>query len=80
MRLHLPLVGLISVVATPVCAHPGEHGRMTVVELIQHYAAPDHLALMALTAIVGWLGYRYGRRVQARETVKSRDNRQGRAP
>ncbi|MFM9942257.1 MAG: hypothetical protein ACKVP7_22465 [Hyphomicrobiaceae bacterium] len=59
-------------VATPALAHPGEHGRMSAVEVIQHYAEPDHLAFLALTVLVGWLGYRYGRRVEARAAARVR--------
>ena len=56
--------------ATPALAHPGEHGGMTMGELIVHYAEPDHLALLALTVVVGWLAFRAGRRAEAKAQAR----------
>ena len=43
-------------------AHPGEHARMPLSEIAQHLAEPDHLAFIALAAIVGGVTYRWSRR------------------
>lgn len=58
--------------ATPAIAHPGDHARMSFVELVQHYAEPDHLVFLALTVIVGCLAYRWGRRVEAQAQARTR--------
>ena len=50
----------------PAQAHPGGHAHMSWLELARHYAEPDHLAFLALTVIVGWLAFRWGRRIEAR--------------
>jgi hydrogenase/urease accessory protein HupE len=55
--------------ATPALAHPGEHGHMSLTELVAHYAEPDHLAFLALTVLVGVLAYRAGRRTEARKAA-----------
>jgi hydrogenase/urease accessory protein HupE len=65
-------VAFFALLATPASAHPGEHARMSVVQLINHYAEPDHLAFLALTVIVGWVAYRAGRRAEARAAVAVR--------
>ncbi len=57
------------VLASPAVAHPGNHAGMAVIEFVQHYAEPDHLAFLALTIIVGIAAYRHGRRVEAKAQV-----------
>lgn len=57
--------------STPAWAHPGAHAHYTVLELVAHYAAADHLAFLALCGLVGWGCYRLGRRVEARKRVVS---------
>jgi hypothetical protein len=52
--------------ATPGHAHPGNHARMGLLETIQHYAEPDHLAFLGLTVVVAWVAFRIGRRAEAR--------------
>ena len=48
--------------AAPALAHPGEHGRMSTLELLHHIAEPFHLALILATgAIVGGLIWGGGR-------------------
>lgn len=69
----LPLAAL----ATPAFAHPGDHARMSLLELINHYAEPDHLAFLALTVIVGWLAFQAGRRHEAK--IRVRDDGRGRS-
>ena len=68
-RLVCSMIAL-SAVATPAAAHPGDHARMSLTELVTHYAEPDHLAFLALTVIVGWLAFRAGRRAEARARAK----------
>lgn len=60
-----------ALIASPASAHPGDHASMTVVDIVQHYAEPDHLAFLALTVIVGWLCFRGGRRVEAKARATS---------
>lgn len=55
--------------ASAAQAHPGQHEHMSLAQIIQHYAEPDHLAFLALTVIVGGLAYRLGRRVEAKSRV-----------
>ena len=66
------LACLIAVLAAayPALAHPGDHARMSMTELIVHYAEADHLAFLALTIVVGWLAYRAGRRAEAKAHVR----------
>jgi hypothetical protein len=68
MSRRLPTAAVLLAVAHgPALAHPGEHGHMTLGELARHLAEPDHLAFRALCMIVGWLGWRPGRRLEAGE-------------
>ncbi len=70
------LLALSLIIVTPAAAHPGGHGHMSFLELVRHYAEPDHLAFLALTVIVGWLAYALGRRVEARQRAnRVRKNR-----
>jgi hypothetical protein len=62
----------LSALSSAASAHPGEHGHMSLVDIITHYAEPDHLAFLALTVIVGYVAYRLGRRTEARATVKAK--------
>ncbi len=73
LRLFLAVFAMA--VVTPVAAHPGDHVRLSAVELIQHYTEPDHLAFLALSALVGCVAYRHSRRAEARQnvTVAKRD-------
>jgi len=57
-------------IATTASAHPGNHTHMSLLDVVQHYAEPDHLALLALTVIVGVLAYRWGRRIEAKAHAK----------
>lgn len=77
MRARLLLAIPASLGTTPVWAHPGEHGRMSAVELLNHFAGPDHMALLALAVFVGWLGYRYGRHVEARAMARVKQSDEG---
>ncbi len=63
VALALSFTGLAT---TPASAHPGQHAQMSLLEIAMHYAEPDHLAFLALTVIVGWLAFRWGRRVEAK--------------
>ena len=75
--LAIPLAVAAGVLATtPAAAHPGDHARMSLMELVTHYAEADHLAFLALTVIVGWLAYRAGRRVEARARVERQSEEQ----
>ena len=47
--------------AIPAHAHPGGHARMSVLELAQHLAEPDHVAFLAVLVIVGVVAWRWGR-------------------
>ena len=66
MPSRFALAALLIVLAAPVQAHPGNHAGMALLELVQHYAEPDHLFFLALTIITGIAAYHYGRRVEAR--------------
>ena len=50
----------------PANAHPGGHAQMSWLEFARHYTEPDHLAFLALAVLVGWLAFRWGRRIEAR--------------
>ena len=63
------LMAVSMLVAGAAHAHPGQHEHMSITQLIQHYAEPDHLAFLALTVIVGGLAYRIGRRAEAKALV-----------
>lgn len=76
MLKRTALLALSLIVATPAAAHPGGHSHMSLLELVQHYAEPDHLAFLVLAVIVGWLAYALGRRVEAR--VRARQTRKDR--
>ena len=54
------------VFAAPAQAHPGNHSGLALLELVRHYAEPDHMFFLALTVITGIVAYHYGRRVEAR--------------
>jgi hypothetical protein len=77
MKRFLSGMLLLPTLAGPAAAHPGDHTRMPLTELISHYAEADHLAFLALTVIVGWLAYRAGRRAEARVRIE-RDDREKR--
>ena len=62
----------LTAMSTVAAAHPGEHGHMSLVQIIGHYAEADHLAFLALTVIVGWVAYRLGRRAEAHAVVRSK--------
>ncbi|MEZ5850612.1 MAG: hypothetical protein R3D68_08195 [Hyphomicrobiaceae bacterium] len=66
MQKYATAIFASALAATPALAHPGDHGHMAILEAVQHYAEPDHLAFLALTILVGWLAYRTGRRVEAK--------------
>ena len=66
MSFRIALALSAIVVAGPAHAHPGNHAGMAVIEFVQHYAEPDHLAFLALTIIVGIAAYHHGRRVEAK--------------
>ena len=55
--------------AVPAFAHPSGHTHMSWLEVVQHYAEPDHLAFLALTVFAGWVAYRSGRRTELRARV-----------
>ena len=69
------LMVVTALAATPALAHPGEHGHMGLIELLQHYAEPDHLAFLALTVIVGVLAFKLGRRTEARARIAANSGR-----
>jgi hypothetical protein len=71
------LVGSVAVLSTPAAAHPGGHDHMSWAELVRHYAEPDHLAFLVLAAIVGWLAFRWGRRVEAQAQAHKRERSDG---
>lgn len=75
MATRFALVTLLLAVPGTALAHPGNHGGMSVSEVIRHYAEPDHLAFLALTVIVGVLAFRWGRRIEARNRVTVREDR-----
>ena len=74
MLLRFTIAVGLAGLAAPVLAHPGGHAHMSLVEIAKHYAEPDHLAFLALTAIVGWLAFRWGRRVEAKARAVVRKN------
>ena len=61
-----------TIAAAPAHAHSGEHGHMSLLELARHFAEPDHLAFLAATVLVGWLAFRWGRRIEARAQARQR--------
>ena len=73
MTRHLANLLALLAFAAPAAAHSGNHARMSLTELVTHYAEADHLAFLALTVIVGWLAYRAGRRAEARVRVERDD-------
>ena len=72
MRRRFAVALSLAGLATPAFAHPGDHARMSLIEIVQHYAEPDHLAFLALTVIVGGLAFRWGRRVEAKARALAR--------
>ena len=66
MSIRIVLALSSFVLAGPAHAHPGNHAGMALLELVQHYAEPDHVFFLALTIITGIAAYYYGRRVEAR--------------
>jgi hypothetical protein len=69
----------IALSALPAHAHPGSHAHLGLLETIQHYAEPDHLAFLALTVFVAWVAFRVGRRAEARAQRASESRKQGRS-
>lgn len=55
-RLAVPLATLAA--ALPAQAHPGDHGRDWAASIAHLLTEPDHLALIALAAVVGALAWR----------------------
>ena len=78
MSARLTFAAVASLLATPALAHPGGHEHMTFLELVQHVAQPDHLALLALIVIVGWLAFRSGRRIEAKAKAAARPQKEQR--
>lgn len=79
MSLRFCAAVLFSLVATTAHAHPGNHAHMSILEAIQHYAEPDHLAFLALTIIVGILAYRFGRHTEAKAQASIKSSKSERA-
>ena len=77
MLLRLAIALSFAGVATPALAHPGEHAQMSLLEIAKHYAEPDHLAFLALTVLVGWLAFRWGRHVEAKSQAGARGTKGG---
>ena len=63
--------------STPALAHSGGHSHLSLLEIAKHYAEPDHLAFLALTVIVGWLAFRWGRHVEAKSRASARNAKGG---
>ncbi len=64
---------IVASLATPALAHPGAHAQLSVIDLVAHYAEPDHLAFLVLTVLVGFVAFRAGRRAEARSSNVRRD-------
>lgn len=43
--------------ASPTLAHPGAHEAMNLTEMLWHQAEPDHLAFLAIGAVVAYALY-----------------------
>ncbi len=78
MLRRFAIASSLAGLATPAFAHPGGHAQMSLLEIAKHYAEPDHLAFLALTVIVGWLAFRWGRRVEAKSRASTRNAKGGR--
>ena len=48
--------------ASPALAHPGDHHEGLLVSLAHLLTEPDHLAMAALAAGIGWAAARLARR------------------
>lgn len=70
-------IALATLAVAPANAHPGNHDKMSWLELARHYAEPDHLAFLVLTVGVGIAAFRWGRRIEARAHAARRDDRRG---
>ena len=75
MSIRLVIALSLMALASPAFAHPGNHAGMGLIEFVQHYAEPDHLAFLALTVIVGIAAYRHGRRVEAKVHATARNQK-----
>jgi hydrogenase/urease accessory protein HupE len=47
-------LGLLSISATSAMAHPGNHAFSVAASLFHLLTEPDHLAMMAVTAAIGY--------------------------
>lgn len=74
LKLWAAALAATGIFATSGYAHPGNHAHMGLLETIQHYAEPDHLAFLALTVVVAWVAFRIGRRAEAR-AIRAPDKR-----
>ena len=72
MRKPFAIAALVSLAPPPAAAHPGDHGHMSLLQIVQHYAEPDHLAFLALTVLVGVAAFRWGRRIESKARSASR--------
>ena len=70
MPIRMLITALLAMSASPALAHPGGHGHMSLSEIVQHYAEPDHLAFLVFAALVGYAAYRYGRRIEAKAVTR----------
>lgn len=66
MRLIAAVFLLLA--ATPLLAHPGDHAGLSVAAFSWHVLLePDHLFFVMLTAAVGVVAYRMGKRSALKE-------------
>jgi hypothetical protein len=70
MPFRLSLALMTAAIAAPAYAHTGDHSFLrTSVDALWHLLEPDHIVFAALTALVGVMAYRAGRRAEARASV-----------
>ena len=53
---------VLAAMASPAFAHPGDHVFSMLGSLVHLLTEPDHLAMMAVAAVVGFFIYRRARR------------------
>lgn len=78
-KLWAAAIAAAGILATPGHAHPGNHAHMGLLETIQHYAEPDHLAFLVLTVVIAWVAFRIGRCAEVRASRASDTRNQDRS-
>ena len=48
----LAVAAALLLLALPAAAHQGQHGHMTTVDLLAHFAEPNHVALLIVALVI----------------------------